>query len=477
MRSATQSPGLEQIPSAHVLHPATRRGLILPSPLASALATLRWSVWILLPQGFLKAWRPIETSSLPGLGIVSPIGIGKEPFWTALCAGRSGIRRLPFDDPSLPPPFGGVVADFDPKQYVRPRKSLKVMSRDIQLGFAAADMACVDAGLRETPPDPERLGVMLGADMMPCELDELVGVYRSCIVDGRFDFSRWGPAFVGRSVPAVDAQVPAQHAGLPHRHRPRRAWSEQHRHARRSLHALGHQRGGPRARAGAGRRDHRRGRGLADPSGALGAEPSDRASRSAAAIRRRRRAPSTPCATALVNGEGAGALILETRQHAQARGARVLARILGYAGAFEPRRNGQPRQGTAIRRAILAALAGRRARTGRHRLRRGPRPEHGRRRPHRGPGHPRRAGRRAGDGAEELLRISRRGRRGVGDGAVRAGVSARAGSAHAQLRTSRPAVPDQRDPRPAAAPEPPDRLDPQPFSARPGGGAGAGRSE
>ena len=39
------------------------------------------------------------------------------------------------------------------------------MSRDIQLGFAAADLACVDAGLRESPLDPERLGVMLGADM------------------------------------------------------------------------------------------------------------------------------------------------------------------------------------------------------------------------------------------------------------------------------------------------------------------------
>ena len=78
-------------------------------------------------------------------------------------------------DPGLPTPFGGEVPDFDPKQYVRPRKSLKVMSRDIQLAFAAADMACDDAGLRESPLDPERLGVVLGADMMPCDLDELVG--------------------------------------------------------------------------------------------------------------------------------------------------------------------------------------------------------------------------------------------------------------------------------------------------------------
>jgi len=68
-------------------------------------------------------------------------------------AGRSGVRRLPFDDPSLPTPFG-AGADFDPKQYVRPRKSLKVMNRDIQLGFAVADMAASTrpyARLRRTP--------------------------------------------------------------------------------------------------------------------------------------------------------------------------------------------------------------------------------------------------------------------------------------------------------------------------------------
>ena len=134
---------------------------------------------------------PKQDIVVTGVGVVSPIGIGKNPFWTALCEGRSGIRRLElFDDPTLFPLIGGLVADFDPKQYVRPRKSLKVMSRDIQLGFAAADMACVDAGLRETPPDPERLvilqytsgstsepkGVMIPDRVLGANIDASVGV-------------------------------------------------------------------------------------------------------------------------------------------------------------------------------------------------------------------------------------------------------------------------------------------------------------
>ncbi len=130
---------------------------------------------------------------ITGVSVVSPIGIGKEPFWAALWEGRSGIRRLEMPvEPTAPPPIGGQVADFDPKQYVRPRKSLKVMSRDIQLAFAAADLACADAGLREKPVDPERLGVVFGAGVIPCELDELAGACRSCTIDGKVDLHRWG---------------------------------------------------------------------------------------------------------------------------------------------------------------------------------------------------------------------------------------------------------------------------------------------
>ncbi len=57
----------------------------------------------------------------------------------------------------------------------------------------------------------------------------------------------------------------------------------------------------------------------------------------------------------MINGEGAGSLILETRAGALARGAKIYARVLGFAAAFEPRRNGLPPSGAANRSAIRQA--------------------------------------------------------------------------------------------------------------------------
>jgi len=295
---------------------------------------------------------------ITGMGIVSPLGIGKAPFWAALCQGRSGIRRLDlFDEPDLPAPFGGEVADFDPKQYVRPRKSLKVMSREIQLGFAAADLALVDAGLRQRPVDPERLGVIFGSDLPLCELPELAPAFRGCMADGKFDFSRWGSAAMSELFPLWMLKylpnMPACHIGI----------AQDARGPNNSI-TLGDvstlsaiaeavrvlQRGQADALivGGVGSQIHpalwvrSRVRGLSRRSDDPGA-----AARPFDALR-----------DGLVVGEGAGAFIMETRRGALARGAPILARVLGYASAFEPTHSGRLPQGAAIRRAIAGALAG-----------------------------------------------------------------------------------------------------------------------
>ena len=58
-----------------------------------------------------------------------------------------------------------------------------------------------------------------------------------------------------------------------------------------------------------------------------------------------------------VIGEGAGAIILERRQHAEARGARILARVLGYGRGFETTPDYQPGPGDGVRHSIREALA------------------------------------------------------------------------------------------------------------------------
>jgi 3-oxoacyl-[acyl-carrier-protein] synthase II len=292
-----------------------------------------------------------------GVGVASPIGIGKEAFWKSLCEGRSGIRRFHlFDRSDLPPVFGGSVPGFHPKQYVRPRKSLKVMNRDIQLAFAAADLACADAGLHRQPVEPERLGIVFGAELMACELDEIAGTYRGCMVEGRFDFRRWGKVVMAELYPLWMLKylpnMPACHIGI----------AQDARGPTNTL-TLGEV-SSVSAMAEAMRVI---GRGQADVMIAGGTaeqihpaiwtrSPAFPFSRSADDPARASR-PFDARRDGWVNGEGAGALVLEGRRHAEARGATVLARILGFGSAFEPHAKGQPIEGRAIRQAIRTALA------------------------------------------------------------------------------------------------------------------------
>jgi 3-oxoacyl-[acyl-carrier-protein] synthase II len=291
-----------------------------------------------------------------GIGVVSPIGIGTGPFWASLDTGRSGIRRLDLPgDPTEPPPFGGVVADFDPKQYVRPRKSLKVMSRDIQLAFAAADLACVEAGLRERPINPERLGVVFGASMIPCELEELAGTYRDCTVDGSFDFQRWGRVAMAELFPLWMLKylpnMPACHVGIA-----------QDARGPNNTVTLGDV--SSLSALAEAARILERGQADAIIAGGVGSRlhPALWVRSHLLGLSRRGDAPEAASRPfdalrdGLVGGEGAAAMFLETERHAQARGAPILARVLGSAGTFEPCPSGQALTGAAIRRAIVGTL-------------------------------------------------------------------------------------------------------------------------
>ena len=292
---------------------------------------------------------------ITGVGVVSSIGIGTEPFWDSLCNGRTGIRSLtPADHPYQPTPFGGEVADFDPKQYVRPRKSLKVMSREIQLAFAAADFAGADAALDKHPVDSERLGVIFGSDMIPCELPELTTVYRECIVDGRFDFDRWGAAAMSTMYPLWMLKylpnMPACHIGIA-------------RDARGPNNSI--TTGDVSSLLAMAEAVSVLERGQADTIIAGGAgsriHPVTLVRVRAIGLSKRNDAPTAACRPfdagrdGMVMGEGAGSWIMETRGHAESRGVTPLARVLGVSAAFEPVHNRQMPKGTALRRAMETA--------------------------------------------------------------------------------------------------------------------------
>ncbi len=294
---------------------------------------------------------------ITGLGIVSPIGIGPDAFWASLCAGRSGVGPLAaVDTAGLRVRFGAEIADFDPKQYVKPRKSLKVMSREIQLGFAAADRAVQHAGLTPGAVEPDRYGVSFGADLMPCDPEEIAAAYRRCIVDGKFEFARWGaqalpeiyPLWMLKYLPnmpgchiaiAQDARGPNNSITLGEVS---------------SLLAVGEacrviQREDADVIIAGGTGSRVTPTALVRNSGA---DLSGRGDDPARASR-----PFDAQRDGMVNGEGAAAFVLESRRHAEARGAKILARILGFANTFEPRNNGRLPQGTAIRRAMTGSLA------------------------------------------------------------------------------------------------------------------------
>src|SRR5262245_57067478 len=102
-----------------------------------------------------------------GLGVVSPIGIGRQAFRDKLFSGGSGIGRIELlSYTPLPQHIAGEIKDFDSKKHVKLKKSIKVMCREIQLGVASATMAMEDAGIEPEQVDPDRLGVDFGANLM-----------------------------------------------------------------------------------------------------------------------------------------------------------------------------------------------------------------------------------------------------------------------------------------------------------------------
>ncbi|MCS5670571.1 MAG: beta-ketoacyl-ACP synthase II [Vicinamibacterales bacterium] len=98
-----------------------------------------------------------------GVGLVSSLGVGTEENWKALCAGCSGIGSITrFDASQFSTRIAGEVKNFDPLQFIA-KKDVKKMDVFIQYAIAAAEFAVRDAGLEVTPEIADRVGVFIAS--------------------------------------------------------------------------------------------------------------------------------------------------------------------------------------------------------------------------------------------------------------------------------------------------------------------------
>ena len=99
---------------------------------------------------------------ITGIGLLTPLGVGREASWSGLVQGKSGIRPFTqFDASRLKTHFGGEVPDFDPLLTLD-KPSARRTDRYTQFALAAADEAVADAGLKIDPAKADRAGVLLG---------------------------------------------------------------------------------------------------------------------------------------------------------------------------------------------------------------------------------------------------------------------------------------------------------------------------
>ncbi|MFP6769275.1 MAG: beta-ketoacyl-[acyl-carrier-protein] synthase family protein [Planctomycetaceae bacterium] len=302
---------------------------------------------------------------ITGLGVFSPIGIGRDEFQQAVLAGESGVGVLELMDYSgLPGNVGAEVPTFTlataRKEFLKPqRKSVKVMCRAIQLGVASAMLALEDSLLDPETIDHGRLGVEFGADQMFSHPEALFPA-ASMAAEGDdhvFKLERWGetgirgmePLWLLKYLP----NMPACHIGIA-------------ADARGPNNSLTQAEASGNLAIGEAFRLITRGSADIMISGSTGSRLHPIKCVHAAMWEELAQENGDPTTwyrpfdarrSGQVIGEGACSLILETEAHAKARGARILGTILGAGSSCVADRPGIPNHRLAIANAIRAALS------------------------------------------------------------------------------------------------------------------------
>lgn len=255
---------------------------------------------------------------ITGIGVICPLGNDLKSTWTAMKEGKSGISRISSFDPSpYPAQIAGEVKDFDPIPFFKSPKDARRVDRYTQFAVAAAKMALEDSGLDLETLDKNRTGVIIGSGIGG------LGTYEA----QHTNLIQKGPGKVSPfMIPYMISNIASGIVSMEHGFGgPNLSVTTA---CATSNHAIGEawrlmKFGDADVMLAGGAEATILPTGLAGFSNmrALSTrndEP-ERASR-----------PFDVGRDGFVMGEGGGVLILETLEHAQARGAKIYAEIVGY---------------------------------------------------------------------------------------------------------------------------------------------------
>ena len=280
-----------------------------------------------------------------GLGTVASIGHDVDSFWASLVAGRSGIDRIKLFDPSdYASKIGAEVRDWDPALHMDPKEARR-NDRYTHFGYIAARQAVKDAALDMTREDGDRVGVIIGSGiggMYTYESQLKVLAERGPRKVSPFTI----PSLIGNmcaGLVAIDLGARGPNFGIVSA-------------CATGTHAIGEA-------------SHAIRRGDVDVMVTGGTEaaitPFSYASFCAMkAMSTRNDEPARACRPfdkgrdGFIMGEGAGILVLESLEHAQARGARIYCELVGYAATSDAYHITSPDpEGKGLSLAIRRALA------------------------------------------------------------------------------------------------------------------------
>jgi 3-oxoacyl-[acyl-carrier-protein] synthase II len=142
---------------------------------------------------------------ITGIGVISPIGIGKDAFWQSLKEGKSGIRPITlFDVSKYNVKVGGEISDFDPT-VILGKRGLLDFDRSTKLLLSSAKLALDDAALEINEENSSRIGVSVGTTLG--SLNSISKFNRESIIDG--------PRYANPSVfPNTVVNSPASRVGI-----------------------------------------------------------------------------------------------------------------------------------------------------------------------------------------------------------------------------------------------------------------------